>query len=95
VFPSDNMRGSLPSPGDQQDGPGAGGGFPAEPAQRPNPKAELTANLVAQIVSAARRIGTMYPTALEEMRTITNAMGRAQQKIVASEPTPETSAPPI
>jgi hypothetical protein len=95
MFPSDNMRGSaLPSPGDDSQQQ-AGGSYPAPPANPPDPRAQTTALLVAQVVSGARRLSQMYPAAAEEMRTITGAMQRAQAKIVQSQPAPEVSAPPV
>lgn len=49
---------------------------------------------VQQIVSNARRIGDMYPAALDEVRTINNAAARLQQKVIQSQPAPEPMAPP-
>lgn len=85
---------AFPAPGDAQQA-GTGGGFPSEPSAQPDPRDMQATMLVAQIVQAARRLGTMYPAAIEEMRTITNAMSRAQMKIVNSKPAPEVSAPPV
>ena len=55
----------------------------------------MTAMLVAGIVQNARRLGTMYPAAQQEMLSITNLIQKAQGKIVNSQPAPETSAPPV
>jgi hypothetical protein len=52
-------------------------------------------SLVHTIVSATRRLGVKYPAALEEVRSINNAVARLQQKILKSHPAPEPMAPPV
>jgi hypothetical protein len=91
---ADNMRESLPTPGDPGANPGPGGSPVAAP-QNPNPQAQMTAMLVAQGIQSARRLGMMYPAAQEEARAIANLYQKMQGKIVNSQPAPESSAPPV
>ncbi len=87
----DSARDAMPTPGQN---PGPGGGVVAQ-QQTPNPKAQMTAMLVAGVIQNARRLSMMYPAASEEMNSIMNLIQRAQGKIVNSQPAPETSAPPV
>ena len=75
--------------------PGPGGGYPVDQPAQPDPQAATTAMLVGQLVQSTRRIGTMYPAASEECRSILNLVSKMQAKIVNSKPAPETSAPPV
>ncbi len=88
--------GPLRPPGqEQEENPGAGGGFPSPAAQADPGDSQLVARLVQTINSSARRLGLMYPSALEETRAINAALQRMQQKIVNSKPSPEPMAPPV
>lgn len=74
---------------------GPGGGFPS-PAEPSDPgDSQLVARLVQTISASARRLGLMYPAALEETRAINAALQRMQMKIVNSRPAPEPMAPPV
>jgi hypothetical protein len=93
-FSSPGQGGPLPPPGADQN-PGAGGGFPSPSEQTDPGDSQLVARLVQQISAASRRLGLMYPAALEETRTINAALQRMQGKIVNSKPAPEPLAPPV
>ncbi len=93
--PSGPLNAPGADPQDQGNG-GPGGGF-ASPSE-PNDSGDSTAlvmRLVQTINSASRRLGLMYPAALEEVRSINGALMRMQKKIVNTKPAVEPMAPPV
>ena len=71
------------------------GGAPISPAPAQPDQNAMALTWIKELVSNARRIGMKYPAAMEEVRTITNAVQRIQQKIIQSQPAPEAQAPPV
>lgn len=89
--------GPLQPPGSDagpQQGPGAAGSPVAPQDGQPDPNAGVLMN-VRELIRNARMIGMRYPAAMQEVREITNAVMRLQQKIVQSQPAPEPMSPPV
>ena len=78
----------------EEQGPGAGGGFPAAPGQA-NPQMEQALVMLKDIVGNTRRLANLYPSAVAEVRAILNSVSRFSQKIQSSGPAPEAMGPPI
>lgn len=93
-----NPQGPIQPPGGANpnaSSPGIGGGFPAAVPAQTNPGMDLLITATQQIVSASRRIGMKFPSAMQEVREINNLVARIQQKVQETGPAPEPMAPPI